>query len=100
MSEDIRQKISDFNERLRVLDRSFKRYFSGLDKRAPIREFEQFKRDVNLLRKTQSSIMSVSLRFLINNFQQRFTVYRTKWEKILNDIEKGRVEPGSHFNTH
>jgi hypothetical protein len=100
MGDDIYKKIADFNERLQVLDRKFSLYFNGYEKVPPIKEFEQFKREVALFIRTKGNIMSVCGRFFVNSFQQRFVSYRTKWEKGLRDIEEGRAKPGYNFWVH
>jgi hypothetical protein len=97
MGDDIHKKIADFNERLQVLDRKFSLYFNGYEKVPPAKEFEKFKREATLFIRTKGNIMSVSVRFFISTFQQRFVSYRTKWEKGLRDIEEGRAKPGSNF---
>lgn len=94
MAQDVRQKISEFNERLAGLDRQFNLYFYGLEKVPPLKEFEQFKREVTRFMQPISGVMSVSMRFIMTNFQHRFALYRAKWEKVLRDIEAGRFKPG------
>ena len=100
MSDDIYKKVAELNKHLHALDRKFGLYFYGQEKGPPIKEFERFKSEVALLATEKSNIMSVSVRFFISTFQQRFVSYRTKWEKGLRNIEEGRAKPGTDFWAH
>ena len=100
MDGDIHKKIAEFNERLQIMDRKFGLFFSGHEKVPPIKEFEQFKREVAALAIEKSNITSASVRFFVGTFQQRYVSYRTKWEKGLRNIEEGRAKPGPNFWSH
>jgi len=93
----INQKISEFEGRLQKLDRKFSFYFIGRDRVPPIKEFDQFKRDVILLTREKERSTSASLRFCVETFLQKFISYRTKWERGLRDIEEGRLSRGANF---
>lgn len=99
MADDIQARIAEFDERLRLLDRKFSLYINGQEKFPPARELEELKREIAAFRRKQSSLSVFSQRFLVEGFQQRFSAYRTKWERQLRDIESGRIEPGSHTKT-
>jgi hypothetical protein len=98
MSEDIRKEISGLNDRLHQLDSKFNSYFSAKDKTPPIKELDQLKRDVNRTYRKKMVNPSVSYRFFIDTFYQRFVTYRIKWEKRLKDVEEGRAKRGPRGN--
>ncbi len=92
--QDIQQKVTQLNTQLQVLDRKFAGYVSGQEKLPPVREFAEFLLEMEKLAKTKSTAGSVSQRYFITTFQQRFISYRTKWENLLRGIEDGRIKRG------
>jgi len=94
-SVDIQARVTVLNEQLEMLDRKFNAYFSGQEKISPVRVLEKLKGDVMQLTRARDRTASSSQRFFVNSFVQRFTAYRTKWEKMLKDIEEGRAMRGA-----
>ena len=94
MAEDIRVTISELDALLQVLDRKFNMYVAGQEKVPPVRDYALFMQGLNKLATAKKTATSVSLRFYITSFQQRFISYRTKWERLLRDIEEGRLQRG------
>ena len=94
---DINQKTAELDGRLQKLDRKFNFYFIGNDRVPPIKDFDQFKREVRLLTREKERSSSAGLRFYVETFLQRFISYRTKWERGLRDIEEGRLSRGAGF---
>jgi hypothetical protein len=94
VTEDVKKTIAELNEHIHMLDRKFTLYFSGLEKKSPVKEFEKLKGEVTRSLQMKDALMSASTRFFVNSFKHRFASYRTKWEKTLRAIEDGRFNPG------
>ena len=94
MTDDIRKRISVLNQAIAALEVKFNIYFSGREKLPPVKELESLRRDVNRCIMQKKTSMSARTQFLITTFQQRFASYNSKWERMLRDIETGRLVPG------
>ncbi|MGI6394618.1 MAG: hypothetical protein ACOX2F_07845 [bacterium] len=91
------QRVFQLAEKIEQLDHSFNFYFTGQEKRPPLNKLEGLKREVNELMKTAQDSKNSAERFLAMQIISRFTVYKTKWEKGVLDIEEGRAKQGLHF---
>ena len=79
------------------LDRDFNFYFTGRERVPPLRALEKLKREVILLMKSGEESKNSAEKYMVMSFIQKFTTYRTKWEKGVKDIEEGRAVPGKNF---
>jgi hypothetical protein len=93
---EINDTLSKLNKYILQLERNFFLYFVGKEKSAPTKEFELLKQEILILSKARDP-QSTSTQFLVNSFIQRFTTYRTKWERSLRDIEEGRKRRSIEF---
>ncbi len=94
---EVNSTLYRLNKNILQLERVFFLYFVGKEKKAPLKEFEQLKQDVFTLINTKDLPKSTSVQFLVTSFIQRFTIFRSKWERSLRDIEEGRKRPGLEF---
>lgn len=93
----IAQQASALIIKIEKLEHSFNFYFSGVDKKPPLDELKSLKKQIdNLMMEAQDSKNSAE-KFLVSQIISRFTVYRTKWERGVRDIEDGRAKPGQNF---
>jgi hypothetical protein len=93
----ISKAVPELIEKIEKLERQFNLYFIGQEKRPPLAALDKLKREVNELMAASMSTKNLAEQHLATQLINRFTVYRQKWEKFVNDIEEGRAKPGSHF---
>lgn len=93
----LRKTVSRLISSIEQLDREFNFYFTGREKVPPLRELEKLKREVNLLMRSGEESKNSAEKYMVMSFIQKFTTYRTKWERGVRDIEEGRAVPGRNF---
>ncbi len=94
---DLKSKIFLLDQKIESLEKQFNQYFTGQERRPPARALESLKREVMKLIGMADSIINTGDRFAVQTFIQKFTTYRTKWERGMTMIEDGRVKPGINF---
>lgn len=93
----IAQQASALIIKIEKLEHAFNFYFSGVDKKPPLNELNSLKKQVDRLMMEAQDSKNSTERFLVSQIVARFTVYRTKWERGVRDIEEGRAKPGQNF---
>lgn len=93
----LRKTVSRLIVSIEHLDRDFNFYFTGREKLPPIKTLEKLKREVNILMRSGESSKNSAEKYLVQSFVEKFTSYRTKWERGVRDIEEGRLAPGKNF---
>jgi hypothetical protein len=93
----LRKTVSRLITSVEHLDRDFNFYFTGREKLPPLKNLEKLKREVNMLMKSAEGSKNSAEKYLVLSFVQKFTTYRTKWERGVRDIEEGRLAPGRNF---
>lgn len=74
--------------RLKELITAYDQYFNGLEKREPLKQFEELEKLVR--RYTGTPISNTMYKHRYNNLVARFNSYRQHWSRIVREIEEGR----------
>lgn len=74
--------------RLKELIIAYEQYFMGIEKREPIKLFEEVEKLVR--RYATSPINNTMYKHRYNNLVARFNTYRQQWNRIVREIEEGR----------
>ncbi len=93
----LRKTVDRLISSVERLDREFNFYFTGRERVPPLRSLEKLKREITLLMQSGEESKNSAERYLVQSFIQKFTSYRTKWERGVKDIEEGRAVPGRNF---
>lgn len=93
----IAQHASSLIIKIEQLEHAFNFYFSGVDKKPPLNELNSLKKQIDRLMTEAQDSKNSAEKFLVSQIVARFTVYRTKWERGVRDIEDGRAKPGQNF---
>lgn len=91
---EISHDINRTKQSILQLELLFNRYFTGLDKRPPLKQMKALQKAVNLLTINKNYAKTASDHFQLKNVTEQFSAYRRKWERGVRDIEEGRVKPG------
>jgi len=94
---DLKGKIEEVAVTIQRLDRAFNFYFTGFDKKPPVKMYERLQRDVKRLNDVVDDIKNTSLRYQVQMLLARYSTYRLKWERGLRAIEEGLLKPGEGF---
>jgi hypothetical protein len=84
--------LNQLEENLKQLEIRYEQYFSGVEKREPIKDREQASRQ--LYRFVNRRITQTDLRFKCQNLATRFYSYCNYWDRTLRLIEEGRYHKG------
>lgn len=84
----IAEDLLIFETRLKELIISYEQYFSGLEKREPLKLFDEVEKLAR--RYATSPITNTMYKHRYNNLVARFSSYRQQWSRILREIEEGR----------
>ncbi len=94
---ELSRELAKLRQEIAQLERLFNRYFTGVDKRPPVRVLEALQKKVNILTVNTHLAKTAAEKFQLQTVVQQFTAYRTKWERGVRDIEEGRTKPGQHY---
>lgn len=94
---DLKGKIDEVAITIQRLDRAFNFYFTGFEKKPPLKMYERLQREVKKLHDVADGIKSSADRYIVQMLLSRFSTYRIKWERGLRAIEDGRIKPGNDF---
>ncbi len=75
---------------LRELEILYERYFSGMEKREPLRQREELQK--RLRQFINRRIMKTDLRFRYESLAARYHTYIGHWDRILRLMDEGRYE--------
>lgn len=82
--------LDNIGEDLRELEILYERYFSGEEKREPLRKREQLQK--RLRQFVNRRIMKTDLRFRYESLAARYHTYAGYWDRILRLMDEGRYE--------
>ena len=82
-----KQTHQQLHAELQELKKVFELYFSGQERRAPLRERDAFKRKLRELSATR--INNTAEKFLLQNLRSQFATYEARWERTVRQIEEG-----------
>ncbi len=94
---DIKGKIEEVAVTIQRLDRAFNFYFTGFDKKPPLKMYERLQREVKRLSDVIDDIKNTAVRYHAQMLLSRYSTYRLKWERGLRAIEEGLLKPGEGF---
>ena len=80
-------ELNDAEMRLERLRARYEQYFRGVDRREPAFERKDVERRMQLLRRERPR--NTALRFRSQTLLQRYTTFRTHWNRICRQIENG-----------
>lgn len=82
--------LDSIGEDLRELEILYERYFSGMEKREPLRKRENLQK--RLRQFVNRRIMQTDLRFRYESLAARYHSYCGYWDRILRLMDEGRYE--------
>ena len=82
--------LDSIGEDLRELEILYERYFSGMEKREPLRKRENLQK--RLRQFVNRRIMQTDLRFRYESLAARYHSYSGYWDRILRLMDEGRYE--------
>ncbi|MEZ4483487.1 MAG: MXAN_5187 C-terminal domain-containing protein [Syntrophotaleaceae bacterium] len=82
--------LDSIGEDLRELEILYERYFSGMEKREPLRKRENMQQ--RLRQFVNRRIMQTDLRFRYESLAARYHSYTGYWDRILRLMDEGRYE--------
>ncbi len=94
---DLKGKIEEVAVTIQRLDRAFNFYFTGFEKKPPVKMYERLQREVKRLNDVVDDIKNTALRYQVQMLLSRYSTYRIKWERGLRAIEEGLLKPGEGF---
>lgn len=94
---DLKGKIEEVAVTIQRLDRAFNFYFSGFEKRPPLKMYERLQREMKRLHDLADGIKNTADRYTVQMLVSRYTSYRIKWDRGLRAIEEGMLKPGAGF---
>lgn len=94
---DLKGKIDEVAVTIQRLDRAFNFYFTGFEKKPPLKMYERLQRDVKRLHDIVDGIKNTADRYMVQMLLARFSTYQLKWDRAMRAIEEGRLTPGPGF---
>jgi len=82
--------LDNIGANLRELEILYERYFSGMEKREPLRQREEMQK--RLRQFVNRRIMKTDLRFRYESLAARYHTYTGHWDRILRLMDEGRYE--------
>ncbi len=84
----IRHELNELEVQLKDLQIRYEQYFTGVEKREPLRDRDEFAR--RLRRFTNRRITYTDLRFKHQTLATRYHSYAGYWDRILRQIDEGK----------
>lgn len=85
---NIIRQIAEIEHKIKTLRIRYEQYFSGVEKRAPLRERDALEREMRELNKR--TIMQTELRYKFHNLSSTFHSYQGMWERVQREMDEGR----------
>ncbi len=79
--------LQHLEQRIDTLKKRYERYFLGIEQRPPVAMRKQVVREVFELEQTY--IGNTAQRFRLRSLVQRFNTHKTRWNRIMRQIEQG-----------
>ncbi len=87
-AEASEQAIRDLEHDIKGLERDYELYFQGALVRAPLAEQSAFGKTILRL-KSQAGEWPTRVRFKLNTLHQKFKTLSRKWDRTMEEIERG-----------
>ena len=84
------KKLDDLGADLRELELLYERYFSGEEKREPLKQRTELERKIRAL--STRRIIKTDHRFRFENLSTRYHTYATHWNRIQRLIDEGKYQ--------
>ncbi len=84
----ITRELEQIEHQMKTLEIAYEQYFSGLEKREPMKDREDLTRRIRQF--ANRRIMQTDLRFKYQNLATRFHSYNGYWERILKLMDEGK----------
>ena len=84
----ISRELEQIELQMKTLEIAYEQYFSGLEKREPMRDREDLTKRIRQF--ANRRIMQTDLRFKYQNLATRFHSYNGYWERILKLMDEGK----------
>ncbi|MEE9217573.1 MAG: MXAN_5187 C-terminal domain-containing protein [Acidobacteriota bacterium] len=94
---NLRKELERIEDALRKLKIQYDLYFTGAEKRPPIKLHEDLSRLVK--RYAAMNFQNTSYRFYFNTVHNRYNTYSEMWNKQVRMREEGRVPQGRRLDT-
>ncbi len=85
--KDMDSQLAIFEKRLETLKQAFDQYFSGIAKRAPLKDLDDFRTSFGRI--APQDVRSTAHRFKHQTIKTRFIQLNALWQKNLRAIEEG-----------
>jgi hypothetical protein len=86
-SEAVLQECEELEAQLAWLRNAYEQYFLGLERQAPTRAHDDFKKRVNKLK--TAFIRSTSAKFRVASIHSKYLTYERLWTRTIQEIEAG-----------
>lgn len=86
----LQNKLNEIAADLRDLELAYERYFSGEEKREPLKQRTLFERKLRAL--SRRSIIRTDLRFRLDNLSGRYHTYAAHWNRIQRLMDEGKYQ--------
>ncbi len=90
---DQRELLAQLTTELKVLRIAYEKYFTGVEKREPLRQRDAFKKRVRILRSRPSP--NTATRFKVEQLLASFVSHESHWNRIVRRIEEGTYRRGA-----
>jgi len=84
------QKLDELAAEMRELEMLYERYFSGEEKREPLKQRSELER--KLRRLTNRRIIKTDLRFRFESLSCRYHTYATRWNRVQRLMDEGKYQ--------
>lgn len=93
-AREIDGMLQRLEQRIDTLKKRYRRYFLGIDRRPPIQMRKRVVREVFELE--QTFINNTAQKFKLRSLVQTFNTHKTKWNRIMRQIEQGTYKRDRH----
>ena len=82
--------INQSSAQLDQITTLYNQYLAGIEKLPPLQLRQQLEETVQILVKSHKSTQAAQFRF--NTFFARYQTYRDRWDRIIRDLESGKIQ--------
>ncbi len=86
-------QLDELEQEMRKLEISYDQYFSGIEKREPMKQRDALARRIRRL--TSRHVVQTDVRFRLQGLATRFHTYANYWDRILRLMDEGKYKRGS-----
>ncbi|TYO96679.1 hypothetical protein EDC39_11369 [Geothermobacter ehrlichii] len=86
-------QLDELEQEMRKLEIRYDQYFSGIEKREPMKQRDALARRIRQL--TSRHVVQTDVRFRLQGLATRFHTYTNYWDRILRLMDEGKFERGT-----